>query len=103
MIIWASLSTVGVMSFHSAKASLADLQVTVGGLIEIVEMPNCDMVVNEEGLLDDSPLNVHASRMTGRLIMGNVAFTGTPDRFGNTRKLSASGLRFLQRYEEEFL
>ena len=54
---------------------LADLQEAVGGYIEIVDLPetNMLMVVDEEGLLKDKEENFVASVLAGQRIVGTVA------------------------------
>lgn len=60
--------------------SLEIMQRAVGGLIELVTtiVPHHDMYVNEEGLLDDLPINPIASRLISPLyvtlggVRGNV-------------------------------
>lgn len=49
------------------------LQEAVGGYIErLVAMPSMDMYVNEEGLLHGLPVNVMATVMAKRQIVGDV-------------------------------
>lgn len=53
--------------------TLEEMQGIVGGLIEFVYLDdNRIMVVNEEGLLLHLGLNSRASKIAGRLIVGNV-------------------------------
>lgn len=53
--------------------SLIELQTYVGGYIEAVYLPgNRVMFVNEEGLLKELPLNVSASSLAQRWIVGDV-------------------------------
>ena len=53
--------------------SLNELQAFVGGLIDIVRLPdNRIMVVNDEGLILDLPMNHTASRISGGYIAGDV-------------------------------
>ncbi len=51
-----------------------DAQKVVGGLVEVVRLPDEDevMLVNEEGLLHGLPINITASVMAGGAIVGNV-------------------------------
>ena len=53
------------------RPSLQEAQAIVGGYVEIV-IDNGDMqlLVNEEGLLKDLPLNQEASLMAGRPLVG---------------------------------
>ena len=53
--------------------SLAEAQKAVGGWVELVRLGKGDgFLVNEEGLLQQLPLNPKASEMAGRYIVGNV-------------------------------
>jgi len=55
------------------NGDLETLQEAVGGYIEAVTITdNMVMYVNEEGLLQGLPLNVMATGMSGRHIVGNV-------------------------------
>lgn len=52
---------------------LEELQEIVGGYIELVYLPNDEiMVVNEEGLLYNLPYNPKASNYANRPIVGDV-------------------------------
>jgi len=53
---------------------LNTLQGIVGGYIEIVHtrIPGVILVINEEGLLKDLPLNLAASQCAGQPIVGDV-------------------------------
>jgi len=74
-----------------APFTLEELQKIVGGLIEIVELPDGTrvtlhlslclvllagmvMVVNEEGSLLDLPVNEAASKLCGRRLVGDVLY-----------------------------
>lgn len=75
-----------------SKASLAELQAAVGGLIEAVKVKfqgaTCTGYVNEEGLMHRLPLNRAASRMsgnywnprkrTGQVLVGNLVIEARP-------------------------
>lgn len=53
--------------------ALDELQGFVGGLIEIVYLPDgLLMVVNEEGLILGLPFNINASILAGHPIVGNA-------------------------------
>ncbi len=69
---------------------LADMQEVVGGLIERVAMPhlNYDVYVNEEGLPMGLPINVLASLMTDRRLVGTVLVTGPVDEDGDLTSVS---------------
>lgn len=49
-------------------------QKAVGGYIEAVYGTDFVLIVNEEGLLKDLPLNVEATRIAKRPIVGNVIY-----------------------------
>jgi hypothetical protein len=54
---------------------LKELQKAVGGYIELVYLGNDKiLVVNEEGLLENLPLNRKASTLARRPIVGNVVY-----------------------------
>jgi len=66
-----------ITTFESKKdrPSLKDAQALVGGLVEMVHLPHkpeLQVLVNEEGLLKDLPLNVEASKMCMMPIVGDV-------------------------------
>ena len=49
---------------ETARPSLEEMQAFVGGRIELVYLSNGDhLVINEEGLLDNLPINTKASRI----------------------------------------
>lgn len=55
------------------NGDLKTLQDAVGGYIEAVTItPNMTMFCNEEGLLRGLPLNIMATGMSGRHIVGDV-------------------------------
>jgi len=55
------------------KLTLPDLQRMVSGYVEIVRASaERVLIVDEEGRLKDKPLNVHASRLAGQVIVGDV-------------------------------
>lgn len=58
------------------KPTLEEMQKLVGGYIEFVsvlhEGHNRTMVVNEEGLIHNLPLNEEAKKLTGTHIVGDV-------------------------------
>lgn len=58
--------------------NLDELQEAVGGLIQIVGTKHRDgkiLVVNEEGLLKNLPLNWRATELAGQPIVGNALLT----------------------------
>ena len=83
-----------------ARVSLSDLgdfQAAVGGDIEAVPLPEIDMILNENGLDLDLPVNPVATRLAkeelakdGRAlitqdgwVLGPVLLVGKPDEFGD--------------------
>lgn len=53
--------------------TLKDMQDLVGGYIEFVyTLEDSVLIVNEEGLINQLPLNVGASMLTGHKIVGDV-------------------------------
>lgn len=67
-------SIINVEPKNGKDFSLKELQGFVGGCIEIVYLPNGDlMVVNEEGKMNDLPINMKATMAYGLdVIVGNV-------------------------------
>ena len=58
------------------KLSLSEMQGKVGGLIEMVHLPDGQyLVVNEEGLIDGLPINETASMLAKRTIVGTAILT----------------------------
>ncbi len=56
--------------------TLTQMQQAVGGYIEPVYTNNKVVIVNEEGLLKDLPLNIEVSAMVGKMIVGDaIVFT----------------------------
>ena len=81
---------------------LKDLQNAVGGWIEAVNLTdNITMWINEEGKLNNLPLNVTATLLYHTvygpydLIVGNVILTGGPDDDGNTTEIDLNELSAL--------
>lgn len=57
----------------TGKFSLKTLQGLVGGYIEVVRLPEEQILIcNEEGLLNNLPYNLSASLLTGRILVGDV-------------------------------
>jgi hypothetical protein len=54
--------------------SLEQLQAAVGGYIEVVAVPNSfnTLLVDEDGLMKKLPMNVEASKLAQRPIVGNT-------------------------------
>lgn len=59
---------------NGTKLSLEQLQKAVGGYIEIVHAPNCHniLIANEEGQIYDLPINIQASKIAQREIVGDI-------------------------------
>jgi len=73
MFIKSNGETKNVSPKNGNDYQLDELQNYVGGLIEIIHLgDNYIMVVNEEGLLNNLPLNINASVLSGMNIVGNV-------------------------------
>ena len=69
---------------HIEFDGLKDMQDVVGGFIECASEPtdNYDVYVNEEGLPKGLPLNILASLISGRKLLGPALVTGKPDEDG---------------------
>ena len=83
----------------SAPPTLKEAQEFVGGLVQMIDLPSGQqLLVNEEGLLKDLPLNFEASELAGHLIVG-PALVLTDDakefliRKGNYTEYGARPLR----------
>jgi hypothetical protein len=64
----------------SGGRTLKDLQTLVGGFVDAVSLDinldfNCDLWVNDEGLLNDYGYNAVASGLTGKYLVGPVVIT----------------------------
>ncbi len=68
------IRTDGQQEEITGKPTLEQLQKAVGGLIEAVHIVGSKkvMIVNEEGLLKNLPLNPIASQMVRKPIVGDV-------------------------------
>jgi hypothetical protein len=60
-------------TFAAAGDILRQLQTIVDGYVEPVRLPFGTLIVNEEGLVRGLPLNLTASRLCGRPIVGDAA------------------------------
>lgn len=61
------------LTYTGNTPKLKEMQDFVGGYIEVIRIsPNKQMVVNEEGLILKLPLNLIASQLAKRSIVGNV-------------------------------
>lgn len=99
MIHWIELHSDGSIATHSAKGTLREYQIVVGGYIEAIYPPGDEfcMYANEEGLFDPScEPNPKASQLIGTVILGNVCIVGKVDRFGNTMKLTAKAINIVE-------
>lgn len=54
--------------------SLEELQSFVGGVIELVHSTSIPLIVNEEGLLLELPINEKATEMSGIILIGDVVY-----------------------------
>jgi hypothetical protein len=66
-----------IVEFHDAeeRPSLEQAQAIVGGYVEMIvppHNPHIQILVNEEGLLMRLPVNMEASRLAGRMIVGKA-------------------------------
>jgi|TARA_R100000541_G_scaffold17730_2_gene27588 hypothetical protein len=57
-------------------SSLKKMQDLVQGYIEFIYIKNKILIVNEEGLLDQLPPNIEASRIYGKPLVGDVVECG---------------------------
>ena len=59
--------------FKDKPPTLEEAQAIVGGLVEMVPLmnpENMQLIVNEEGLMHDLPVNTQASMIAGRRLVG---------------------------------
>lgn len=64
---------VPVVPSNGSKFALKDLQDMVGGYVERLALPDrAVMIVNEDGFPLGLPVNETASRLAGRVIVGDV-------------------------------
>ena len=62
-----------VLTTKEENPSLKEAQDFVGGLVELVNLPNGDqMLVNEEGRMKKLPINDPASSASDQRILGNA-------------------------------
>lgn len=62
-----------VEPMNGSDFGLSEMQKIVGGYIEIVHLENGElMVVNEEGMLKNLPVNIKATCIAYQPIVGNV-------------------------------
>jgi hypothetical protein len=77
--------------------TLPFMQKAVGGYIELVSLRLADMFINEEGKLQDLPVNVRATHLAWHnkaiaiddVINGNSILFGKCDSEGNTTSITA--------------
>src|SRR5687767_10449999 len=89
---------VRVIDLHAAGDEVKNLQREVGGVFDIVGHRECDLVINDTGRIDRSPVNVRISHWVlndsalakqgraweGAVIYGDVVITGPPQRGEST-------------------
>ena len=63
---------VEVYTAKSTSPSLAEAQRIVGGDVRMVMLADGQMLVDEDGLPKELPVNVEASALAGQMIVGNV-------------------------------
>ncbi len=59
--------------FKDKQPTLKEAQAIVGGLVEMVPLMNPEkmqLIINEEGLMHDLPVNIQASMIAGRRLVG---------------------------------
>ena len=80
------IDTSGMITFRVWEAdrpSLAEAQEHVGGLVELIELTSgWQMLVNEEGLMMNLPVNIGATLYAERLIVGPVLILVGDARWG---------------------
>jgi hypothetical protein len=89
---------VRVIDLNAGGDQVKNLQKEVGGVFDIVGHRECDLVINDEGRINGSPVNVRISHFVlndstmakegraweGAVIYGDVVITGPPQRGEST-------------------
>jgi hypothetical protein len=102
-----------VIDLNAGNDQLKNLQREVGGLIDIVEHKECDLVINDEGRINGSPVNVRVTHFVlndsimakegraweGAVIYGDVVITGGPDREGDQTAVSREMIDYFSSLE----
>ncbi|MEV8135189.1 DUF3846 domain-containing protein [Microbacterium aurantiacum] len=77
------ITTAGELAI-AAFAELEDYQRAVGGYIETVNLDDRhDLIANEEGLIQRLPMNLIASAIAKRPLVGDVVIVGFDDASGD--------------------
>jgi len=63
-----------IVSDKKEKISLDEAQKIVGGYVQLLSLPNGKLLVDEEGLLKNLPINAEASMLANQRIVGNAIF-----------------------------
>lgn len=63
---------IGALSHASEKPTLETAQEIIGGYIEMIQVGDMQVLMDEEGLIKQLPINERASEMFGRPIYGPV-------------------------------
>lgn len=72
----------GTITRHEGPVTLEQAQAWVGGYVEMVKLgPLVQMIVNEEGQLEQLPLNPMASMFAGMEIVGTVVVLAGEDQW----------------------
>ena len=62
-----------ILRTKEEEPTLEEAQEFVGGLVELVRLEDGDqMLVNEEGVMQNLPVNFEASFQAGKVILGNA-------------------------------
>lgn len=98
----------GVIEFKSLD-NLQDLQKTVGGHIEAIYCQDFGSgYVNEEGKLENLPVNIIATLIWAKtnkwkkvedILCGDVIFTGEVDKEGNTKDISDKFMELILQFD----
>ena len=70
--------SVSVSPENGTNFTLKELQTAVGGRIDIVSLPHWLLIVNDEGALNGSPMNLIATCLAGQPIFGDVLLSPIP-------------------------
>lgn len=79
MTVYRDNGLVEFIDLGGKKATLEQVQLQVGGMIEAVPGTNGLVYCDEEGLLRGKPFNILASARFGLILLGNVVVLDTAE------------------------
>jgi hypothetical protein len=67
-----AMQFLGTLSTREERPSLEQAQIIIGGWVEMIHVGDVQVLVDEEGLIKQLPINEEASDMFGRPLYGPV-------------------------------